>query len=155
MQYDAVPETIRPLRRLFRDLGPLRNDPRIRLLMAASEISMATTSIKKHENKGLRNAIALKKKAIKGKRLNVLGREEGGAQLFGPEEIQTAKQASIAKAQADLAVARERVINKQLAVLKKQQAKCAKEERREERAANAQLKADQKNSWSWRKKLRK
>ena len=74
MQYDAVPETIRPLRRLFRDLGPLRNDPRIRLLMAASEISMATTSIKKHENKGLRNAIALlKKKAIKGKRLNVLG----------------------------------------------------------------------------------
>ena len=69
--------------------------------------------------------------------------------------MQTAKQASIAKAQADLAVARERVINKQLAVLKKQQAKCAKEERREERAANAQLKADQKNNWSWRKKLRK
>ena len=60
---------------------------------------MATASIKKHENKGLWNTITLlKKKSIKDKHLNLLGREEGGAQLFSPNKIKIAKQASIAKA---------------------------------------------------------
>ncbi|MCJ1360175.1 MAG: hypothetical protein MMC33_010178, partial [Icmadophila ericetorum] len=75
--------------------------------------------------------------------------------LFGPEEIETAKQASIAKAQVDFLVARERVINKQLAVVKKQQAERAKEGRREERAANAQLKREQKKQLELEKEAQK
>ena len=56
--------------------------------MSASEMAMGIASIKKHENIELQNAvILLKKKVIKGKRLNVLGREDGSTQLFGFDEI--------------------------------------------------------------------
>ena len=155
-QYDVVPESIRPLRRLFRDFGPLRRDPRVRLLMSAIELSMATASVKKHENKGLRNAIALlKKKSIKGKRLNLLGREEGGAQLFNPNEIEIAKQTSIAKAQADLMIAREQVISKQLVIARRQQEKRTKAERAQNHTTNAQLRANQKKQLTLKKEAKK
>ncbi|MCJ1358305.1 MAG: hypothetical protein MMC33_008304, partial [Icmadophila ericetorum] len=58
-------------------------------------------------------------------------------------------------AQADFLAARERVINKQLAVVKKQQAERAKEGRREERAANAQLKREQKKQLELEKEAQK
>ena len=152
----AVPNTIRPLRRLFRDLGPLRNNPRVRLLISASEMAMATSSIIKHENAGLREAIILlKKKKIKGKRLNVLGRDNGGAQLFGPDKIQIAKQLAITKMQANHAAVQERVTKKQLAAEKKKQAERAKAERRDNRAANAQLKADAKKQLELEKAAKK
>ena len=51
-------------------------------------MAMAISNIIKYENAGLREAIILlKKKKIKGKHLNVLGRDNGDTQLFRPDKI--------------------------------------------------------------------
>ena len=81
---------IRSLQRVLKE-NP-RNNNALDKLFQASERLATLNSIMAHEINGLTTAIHMeKKKRNKGKRLNLLGEEAGGPQLFSPNQISKAK----------------------------------------------------------------
>ena len=88
-----TPLTSRGIRSLHRILkGNPKNDKALNKLFQASEKLAVLNSIMSHELNVLTEAIRMeKKKRNKGKRLNLLGEEAGGPQLFSPNQVMKAK----------------------------------------------------------------
>ena len=62
-------------------------------LAKANEYNTARASIAEHRAEGLKEALQIeKKKRQRGKKLNLSGKEAGGAQFFGVPEVMAAKQ---------------------------------------------------------------
>ena len=103
-------------------------------LLRANEYLTGERSISQHVIKGLLEALKQEKKRRKrGKRLNLLGEEDSGAQFFSPTRIQSAREYQAIKEEDELIKRQGIVERKAQAAAKKKQ----KEEDKEKRAAAA------------------
>ena len=103
-------------------------------LLRANEHLTAERSISQHVIKGLYEALKQEKKRRKrGKRLNLLGEDDSGAQFFSPIRVQAAREYQAIKEEDELIKRQGITERKAQAAAKKKQ----KEEDKEKRAAAA------------------
>jgi DDE superfamily endonuclease len=151
-----TPMSGRAMRRAYKSL---KNDPTnaaLERIIRGSEKLAAMNDCLQHEVRGLREAISLeKKKRKRGKRLNLLGEEDSGPQLFSPARIAKARLIASEKEEAERQKKEEAENRKAQASalrLKKEQ---EKEERAAAREAAKQLKQAEKVRLQAEKALQK
>ena len=105
---------------------------------------------------GLTNSLKNeKKKRRRGKRLNLLGQEESGAQLFSPERVQAARDYQATKEEVELQRQQDIADKKAQAALKKLEREADKKARQEETAKRRQMVAARKIQEAAEKQARK
>ena len=99
-------------------------------MIKANESLTAKTSIYEHQLRGLEKSLQLeKRKRKKGKKLHGAGEATGGAQFWGPEEIQAAKERNATKEAEKQLIEDEKAAKKASALEKKLQKQIEKAQR--------------------------
>src|SRR5436190_15965013 len=102
IQYTKTPLSGRAMRRAYRNLKCDPTDAALERIIRGSEKLAAMNDCLQHEVRGLKEAISLEKKKRKhGKRLNLLGEEDIGPQLFSPAQIAQAQLIASEKEKAE------------------------------------------------------
>ena len=109
-----TPMTSRSMRRAQKQYYGSPNSPLRRRIFHASERLTAQHAVDQHMIKGLTEALRdEKKRRQRGKRLNLVGKEDSGAQFFSPGAVQTAREFQAAKDAKEVSRQQE-VANKKL-----------------------------------------
>ena len=88
----TTPMTSKSIRRAQKDYQIEPTKQKLELLFKAARQLAAQHSVDEHEKRGLRKALQLeKKKRQRGKKLNLLGKEDVGPQFFSPSRVQAAR----------------------------------------------------------------
>jgi hypothetical protein len=86
-----TPMTCRAVRRAQKAYEKEPTRKNLELIFRATSRLAAQSSIQKHENLGLRQALQIeKKKRQRGQRLNLIGEEDVGSQIFTPSRVRLA-----------------------------------------------------------------
>jgi hypothetical protein len=142
--------TSHAIRRIQQEYHRAPNSPLIAKLFRANEKLVSQYSIDQHLLKGLANALkAEKKRRKRGKRLNLIGQEEGGPQFFSPSQIEAARAQQVLK-DAKEAQKQQSIQDKKARAAINKQEKIQRQkiaaERRLEKAANEQVQKSLKES---------
>ena len=134
IQTAKTPMTCRAVRRTQRQFHNAPNSPLLDKIFRANERLAAQHSVDQHVIKGLITALQDEKKRRKrGKRLNLVGEEDSGPQLFSPGRIQAARDRQAIKEQEEQQRQQDILDRKTQAATKRQQ----KEDEKAQRAVIA------------------
>ena len=144
------------VRRMQRQYKNKPCSPILAKIFRANERLAAQQSISNHVIVGLTNSLRnKKKKRRKGKRLNLLGQEESGAQIFSPGRVQAARDYQATKEEVELQRQQDIADKKAQAALRKLQQEVDKKARQEEAAKRRQMVAARKIQEAAEKQARK
>lgn len=126
----TTPLTCRTTRRFHKSYQRSPTFAKTQKLIRANERLTAKTSIYEHQLRGLEKSLQLeKRKRKKGKKLHGAEEATGGAQFWGPEEIQAAKERNATKEAEKQLIEDEKVAKKASATEKKLQKETEKAQR--------------------------
>ena len=126
----TTPLTCRTTRRFLKSYQKSPTFAKTQKLIKANESLTAKTSIYEHQLRGLEKSLQLeKRKRKKGKKLHGAGEATGGAQFWGPEEIQAAKERNATKEAEKQLIEDEKAAKKASALEKKLQKQTEKAQR--------------------------
>lgn len=130
-----MPLTCRAVRRMQRAYADNPSPTKLKKIFRANERLAAEQDISRHVIRGLTEALQDEKKRRKrGKRLNLLGVEDGGPQFFSPTKVQAARDFQATK-EAEEALRRLNINEKKVAAAAKKEEKEKEKERKREVAA--------------------
>jgi hypothetical protein len=143
-----TPMTSKSIRRVQKAYRANPTKETISLILWSQERLAAQHEIDQHIQKGLFETIKTEKqRRQRGKRLNLIGEENNGAQIFAPSQVHAALEYAAAKEARTTAEKAEKVAKKVQAAENKQKKAEAQEkalQRQKEREAKAEVKAKEK-----------
>ena len=141
----TTPLTCRTTRRFHKSYQKSPIFAKTQKLIKANERLTAKTSLYEHQLRGLEKSLQLeKRKRKKGKKLHGAGKATGGAQFWGPEEIQAAKERNVIKEAEKQSIEDEKAAKKASAMEKKLQNEREKAQRAIKMAEKRQARAEEK-----------
>ena len=149
-----TPLTCRAVRRIQRKYTSAPSPSLLTKLFRANKQLSMLHSCNQHVIRGLEQALKNeKKKRQRGKRLNLIGKEDAGAQFFGPQEIQAARDYQATKEEEEAQQQQDIINRKALTAANKQQKEKEKlqkaeiaAEKRVAKAAEMQLRTEAKKA---------
>ena len=143
MESFPTPMTSKSIRRVQKAYRANPTKETISLILRSQERLAAQHEIDQHIQKGLFETIKTEKqRRQRGKRLNLIGEENNGAQIFAPSQVHAALEYAAAKETRTIAEKAEKVAKKVQAAENKQKKKAEAQEKAFECQKEREAKAD-------------